>query len=92
MEFFYYEVVIIKKVYINGVKNKSIAEEIGLKKGDYIITINGQEIVDILDYKFIVEDEEYIEAANNENLIDFIGENQSFLHKLRQSKTRIRKS
>ena len=53
-------VVCIKKVYINGVKKGSIAEEIGLKKGDYIISINGQEIFDILDYKFIVEDE-YIE-------------------------------
>lgn len=53
-------VVYIKKVYINGVKKGSIAEEIGLKKGDYIISINGQEIFDILDYKFIVEDE-YIE-------------------------------
>jgi putative radical SAM enzyme (TIGR03279 family) len=53
-------VIIIKKVYINGVKKNSIAEEIGLKKGDYIISINGQEIFDILDYKFIVEDE-YIE-------------------------------
>jgi len=62
VEFFYYtEVVIIKKVYINDVVKDSIAEAIGLKKGDYIVTINGQEIYDILDYKFIVEDEEYIE-------------------------------
>ena len=50
----------IKKVYINGVKKGSIAEEIGVKRGDYIVSINGQEIFDILDYKFIVEDE-YIE-------------------------------
>ena len=62
MEFFsYFGVIVIKKVYINGVKKDSIANEIGIKKGDYIITINGQEIFDILDYKFIVEDEEYIE-------------------------------
>lgn len=50
----------MKKVLIYGVKKNSIAEEIGLKKGDYILSINGQEIFDILDYKFIVEDE-YIE-------------------------------
>lgn len=61
MEFFVIEVIVIKKVYINGVVTSSIADEIGLKKGDYIVTINGQEIYDILDYKFIVEDEEYIE-------------------------------
>ena len=59
--FFLIEVIIIKKVYINGVKKDSIAEAIGLEKGDYILNINGQEIFDILDYKFIVEDEEYIE-------------------------------
>lgn len=50
----------IKKVYINGVKKGSIAEEIGLKKGDYILSINEQEIYDILDYKFVMADE-YIE-------------------------------
>ena len=61
MEFFSYEVIVIKKVYINGVKEDSIAEAIGLVKGDNIRTINGEEIFDILDYKFIVEDEEYIE-------------------------------
>mgnify|MGYP003288666253 CR=1 FL=1 len=50
----------IDKVYIYGVKKDSIAEEIGLKKGDYILTINGEQIIDILDYKFITQDE-YIE-------------------------------
>lgn len=47
----------MKKVFINGVKKGSIAEEIGLKKGDFILRINGQEIFDILDYKFIMADE-----------------------------------
>ena len=50
----------INKVLVYGVKEGSIAEEIGLVKGDYIITINGEEIIDILDYKFQVADE-YIE-------------------------------
>lgn len=52
--------IIINKVLINGVKKESIADEIGLKKGDYILSINNEEIIDILDYKFIVQDE-YIE-------------------------------
>lgn len=47
----------IDKVLIYGVKKDSIAEEIGLKKGDYILSINGEKIIDILDYKFIVQDE-----------------------------------
>lgn len=50
----------MKRVLIDGVKKGSIAEEIGLKKGDYIRTINEEEIIDILDYKFLVQDE-YIE-------------------------------
>ena len=46
----------MKKILVYGIKKGSIAEEIGLKKGDYILTLNGGEIIDILDYKFNVED------------------------------------
>ena len=46
----------MKKILVYGIKKGSIAEEIGLKKGDYILTLNGEEIIDILDYKFNVED------------------------------------
>ena len=53
--------VTIKKILIYDVKKDSIAEEIGLKKGDYLISINDQEIFDILDYKFLVDDE-YVEV------------------------------
>ena len=48
------------KVKIHNVKKNSIAEEIGLKKGDYIISLNNEKIIDILDYKFH-ESDEYIE-------------------------------
>ena len=47
-----FEVSIIKKGRLVGVKNKSIAEEIGLKKGDVVLSINGEELFDIIDYKF----------------------------------------
>ena len=53
--------VTIKKILIYDVKKDSIAEEIGLRKGDYLISINDQEIFDILDYKFLVDDE-YVEV------------------------------
>lgn len=52
--------VTINKVLINGVKKGSIAEEIGLKKGDYILSINSGEFIDILDYKFNIADS-YVE-------------------------------
>lgn len=48
------------RVLIYGVKKDSIADQIGLKKGDYILTVNGEKIYDILDYKFNIEDE-YVE-------------------------------
>ncbi len=48
------------KVKIYNIKKNSIAEEIGLKKGDYILSINNEKIIDILDYKFH-ESDEYIE-------------------------------
>lgn len=41
-------------------KKESIAEELGLKKGDRLIKINNEELYDILDYKFN-EADEYVE-------------------------------
>ncbi len=54
------EVSIIKKVKIFGVKPGSIADEMELKTGDLLLSINGNEIIDILDYKFN-EADSYIE-------------------------------
>lgn len=42
---------------IADIVENSIAEEIGLEKGDIILSINGQEINDILDYQFYVQDD-----------------------------------
>lgn len=50
----------VKKGLISGVKEESIAEELGLKKGDRLIKINNEELYDILDYKFN-EVDEYVE-------------------------------
>lgn len=43
---------------IKAVAPGSIAEEIGLMSGDYILKINGSSIGDVLDYKFLSCDEE----------------------------------
>lgn len=37
----------------------SIAEEGGIQPGDYLVAINGREVNDILEFKFITADEEY---------------------------------
>lgn len=43
---------------IIGVEKGSIAEEIGLNKGDTLLTINGQKVCDILMYKYLCASEE----------------------------------
>lgn len=46
------------KHIVKSVQKGSIAEEIGLEKGDEIVAINGVKIKDILDYMFLSQDEE----------------------------------
>lgn len=50
----------MKKNVIKRVQKGSIAEEIGLEPGDAIEKINGTQIVDILDYRFLMSDEEIL--------------------------------
>ena len=52
----------------NVVKN-SIADEIGIKKGDKVLSINNQTPKDIIEYSFIINEEEInliVEHQNNE--------------------------
>lgn len=49
-----------KKNIIIEVEKDSISEEMGIKKGYSLVSINGEKIVDILDYKFLTCDE-YLE-------------------------------
>ena len=46
---------------IDKVLEGSIAEELEIEAGDQLISINNQEIEDIFDYQYYVEDE-YIEV------------------------------
>lgn len=48
------------KNIISKVLPNSLGEEVGIEVGDILLTINGEEIKDILDYKFLMADE-YIE-------------------------------
>ena len=43
---------------INYVEKGSIAEEMGIEPGDFLLSINGQEIEDVLDYRYLISDEE----------------------------------
>ncbi|GAA0788804.1 DUF512 domain-containing protein [Hathewaya limosa] len=57
------------KNLISKVKPNSIAEEVGIEVGDFLISIDDTEIKDIIDYKFLTTDEELvitIEKSNGE--------------------------
>lgn len=59
----------MKKIPIKNVLPGSIAEEMEIEAGDFLLSVNGEEIKDILDYKFQIFDEEIIvtiEKANGE--------------------------
>ena len=45
---------------VETVEKNSIAEELGIEPGDRLLSINGQEIEDIFDYQYYVEDEELL--------------------------------
>ncbi len=48
------------KIIIEKVLPFSIAEEAGIESGDILISINGEEIKDIFDYRFLMADEELV--------------------------------
>ena len=50
----------MKKILIKDVLPDSIAEEMEIEAGDYLLSINETEIKDILDYKYQIFDEDII--------------------------------
>lgn len=59
----------IIKHKIKSVEEESIAHELDLQAGDTLLTINGQPVSDVLDYRFMIQEEDIlieIEKANGE--------------------------
>ena len=44
------------------VESGSIAEEVGIEVGDILLDINGSEIKDVFDYRYLIQDE-YLEVG-----------------------------
>ncbi len=58
------------KIEISSIQKDSIAEELGIEPGDFLVSINEQEIHDVFDYKFYCADTKLtleIEKKNREN-------------------------
>ncbi|SKA83548.1 putative radical SAM enzyme, TIGR03279 family [Caloramator quimbayensis] len=47
----------ISNIVVSKVRKKSIGEKIGIEKGDMLLNINDNEIGDIIEYKFLICDE-----------------------------------
>ena len=65
-----------KKLLITKVNKNSIADEVGITKGDKLLSINGKHITDILDYLFLTSDE-YIELE-----IEISGTNEIVIYEI----------
>ena len=48
------------KNVITSVMPDSIAEEVGIEVNDILLSVNGEKIVDIIDYRFLTNDEEIV--------------------------------
>lgn len=51
----------VKGHMVKSVEEGSIAQEMGIENGDKLLQINGEEVTDIFDYQYLIQDE-YIEA------------------------------
>lgn len=51
-----------KQNVIVKVENSSIANELGIEVGDILVSINNKEIIDVFDYRYLINDE-YIEVC-----------------------------
>ena len=57
---------------ISGIMPASIAEELEIQSGDFVLQINGQEIEDVFDYEFLCRDEYLellVETAQGEEVV-----------------------
>ena len=50
-------------VRVKGVQNGSIAEELGIVPGTELLTVNGRELADFLDWEFLTADDELVIEA-----------------------------
>ena len=52
---------------VSAVAPKSIAEELGIVPGDIIVSINGQRLRDVIDYRFLSAEEQLTLLVRRDN-------------------------
>lgn len=57
----------MSKAVVLSVEPNSIAQELGIEPGDRVISVDGQPLVDILDYKFFTATDEYVLEIEKKN-------------------------
>src|ERR1041384_8174074 len=61
-------------VRVKGVQESSIAEELGIVPGTELLTVNGRELADFLDWEFLSADEELVIEARLPSAEDIVYE------------------
>lgn len=61
------EVLPMNKIEITSVEENSIAHELGIEAGDFLVSINGQKIQDVFDYRFHCADSEILLEIEKKN-------------------------
>lgn len=57
----------MKKLIIESIEQNSIFEEMGITAGDAILTINGTPVEDIMDYRYLIADEQLLVEIEKQN-------------------------
>ncbi|HHW22340.1 MAG TPA: DUF512 domain-containing protein [Clostridiaceae bacterium] len=57
----------MRKIEISSIQENSIAQELGIEAGDFVLSINGQEIRDVFDYRFYCADSEILLEIEKKN-------------------------
>ena len=47
----------LKKQVISNIVPESIAEELGIEAGDFLLSVNNQPLEDVFDYHFLINDD-----------------------------------
>ena len=55
------------KNVIECVEKDSIAEELGIEKGDILVSVNDEEVMDVIDYKYLMSDDYVLVTIQKQN-------------------------